>query len=790
MIPGVVLFCMNTCMAQSIDDSLAAKFIQYQQDHLREKIYVHTDKDLYLAGETIWFKLYIADAFFHKPLPVSIIAYVEVIGPNRQPVLQTAIDIASATGYGSFTVPSSIASGNYTVRAYTSWMKNYSDAFFFSRSISIINTLTGSLPKNTINKPDTITANFYPEGGNLVYGLSSRVAFRLTNKYGETVAGNGVITGAKNDTLVQFRTLQDGTGSFYFTPHKNSNYKVLLNTGGIYYKANLPAVYDEGYTMELHEDTGKNQLQVTISTNIKNTGNVYLLAHTRQVLKASQRAAINTDGKAVFYIDEKLLGDGIAHIMIFNGKKQPVCERLFFKQPLHRATAVISTNKELYSTREEVSAAISVKDEKDVALQANMSASVFLLDSLQRAPRENIATYFLLTSELKNKIDDPSLFFDNNSSLTKQTIDHIMLTNGWSRFKWEDIFTSNDKCFYYLPEKEGRVIKARLISRNSGQPVQNVANYLSVPGKNFVLSNAVSDDMGAMNFILTPTHQRNEMIFHSTLKGDSNYMFDISDYYSRIDDLLPAGVLDIRPGLKNDLQQRGIYMQVENSFAIEKKHRWIGEAPWDTTLFYGYPDKEYKLDDYTRFLTMEEVLKEYVSEVSIKKQGEQFSLRVKERTQGTFFDNDPLVLIDGVPVQDAGKMIKFDPLKIRSIDVVASRYFQGTQVYDGIVSFKTYEGDLAGYELDPNDMVVEYSAIQKKQEFYQPVYNNAELKKSRLPDFRNVLSWEPDINLAGNGTAEIKFYTSDCTGQFLVFLQGLSKNGLPINATKLINVVP
>jgi hypothetical protein len=142
-----------------------------------------------------------------------------------------------------------------------------------------------------------------------------------------------------------------------------------------------------------------------------------------------------------------------------------------------------------------------------------------------------------------------------------------------------------------------------------------------------------------------------------------------------------------------------------------------------------------------------------------------------------------------MPVFDAGRIIKFDPLKIKSIDVTSSKYFHNAHEYDGIVSFKTYEGDLAGYELDPNTVVVEYNAIQKQQEFYKPVYESMEQKKSRVPDFRNVLSWEPEINSLKDGTAKISFYTSGCTGQFLIFLQGLSAGGLPISAMKKITVL-
>jgi hypothetical protein len=292
-----------------------------------------------------------------------------------------------------------------------------------------------------------------------------------------------------------------------------------------------------------------------------------------------------------------------------------------------------------------------------------------------------------------------------------------------------------------------------------------------------------------VNFIFTGAYQRNEMILQAVSPADSHYTFEVEPYYYPVHTLSRPALLDITSRYKNSLQQRSTYMQVENSFAIDRKRLTVESIEKDTTVFYGHAAKQYRLDDYTRFLTMEEVLREYISEVTVRKAGGHFNFRVKDNATGIFFDNAPLTLIDGVPVNDADKMMAFDPLKLRSVDVVAGRYFHHTQVYEGIVSFKTYNGDLGGYELDTDNVVIEYNALQRQQEFYQPVYDTEEKKKSRLPDFRNVLSWLPQISFSGN-TAFFDFYTSGCTGTFLVFLQGLSENGLPIAATKTIEVLP
>lgn len=767
--------------------SLQQKFTDFQQQHLQEKIYLHTDKDFYLAGETIWFKAYIMDAFFHRPLPLSSIVYVEVIDRNKKPVIQTAIDISKsqAAGSGSFIIPSSLPSDKYTLRAYTNWMKNQSDAFFFFRHISIVNTFAASLSGIIATQPDTLSINLYPEGGNLVDGLPARVAFKMTHKNGSAFNGTGTVS--LGDTVIKFAAAANGTGSFYYIPQKNTPCKIALDNNNLTCNVNWPKIYDKGYVLRLNGQP--NEIKLQVQTNIPRAGTVYLLVHTRQVLKLFKKAAVDANGFADFIIPPADIGDGISHFILLNEKQQPVCERLFFKLPVHYAAAGISTDKEKYAVREPVKVAVDVKDEAGKPVKANLSASVFLLDSLQKHPAENIVTYLMLTSELGDRIDDPLQYFAGSDPSSKEMLDNIMLVNGWRRFRWEDIENNSEPCLAYLPEKEGQVIKARVINRKNGQPAVNTACFLSVPGERFTLCNAVTNDNGMVNFIFTRAYQRNEMILQAVSPADSHYTFEVEPYYYPVHTLSRPALLDITSRYKNSLQQRSTYMQVENSYAIDRKRLTVESIEKDTTVFYGHAAKQYRLDDYTRFLTMEEVLREYISEVTVRKAGGHFNFRVKDKATGIFFDNAPLTLIDGVPVNDADKMMAFDPLKLRSVDVVAGRYFHHTQAYEGIVSFKTYNGDLGGYELDTDNVVIEYNALQRQQEFYQPVYDTEEKKKSRLPDFRNVLSWLPQINFTGN-TAFFDFYTSGCTGTFLVFLQGLSENGLPIAAMKKIEVLP
>ena len=85
---------------------------------------------------------------------------------------------------------------------------------------------------------------------------------------------------------------------------------------------------------------------------------------------------------------------------------------------------------------------------------------------------------------------------------------------------------------------------------------------------------------------------------------------------------------------------------------------------------------------------------------------------------------------------------------------------------------------MGGFELDPKAVVLDYEGMQLQREFYSPVYQTADQQKSRLPDFRNVLYWAPDVNTDASGKAMVSFYTSDKTGKYITVMQGLTADGL------------
>jgi hypothetical protein len=180
----LVCFTLNS-YGQSDYTIINQQFDKYSQNTLQEKIYAHTDKNIYLAGELLWFKLYNVDADFHELMDVSKVAYVEVLNKDHTPVVQAKIALNQGIGSGSVELPVDINTGNYFFRVYTNWMKNFDADFYFEKPISIINTLKNDGTVENVTAQNKYDIQFVPEGGNLVDSNDRNVGLRVVDATGK-----------------------------------------------------------------------------------------------------------------------------------------------------------------------------------------------------------------------------------------------------------------------------------------------------------------------------------------------------------------------------------------------------------------------------------------------------------------------------------------------------------------------------------------------------------------------------------------------------------------------------
>ncbi|MEO8820454.1 MAG: hypothetical protein ABI267_01175 [Ginsengibacter sp.] len=777
LLSGISLFAQTNSV-----DRMVSSFENYTQNHLQEKVYLHTDRSYYLCGEILWFKAYLEDAKNNKPLSLSKVVYVELLNKSHDPVLQTKIGIKDGNGNGSFSLPLSLETGNYELRAYTNWMKNDSVSHFFRKMITVVNT-TQNLDTTMVHSHYKYSAEFFPEGGNLVTGLKSLVAFKINDNYGNGVVGSGVIIDQSNDTIAHFQTAHSGMGNFLFTPETGKNYHAVISiTGDSSITENLPNAYSGGYIMHL-DDEG-NSIKITVNSSNQNSSGIYLIGTTRQQIDFSKSSKIE-NGNASFSINKSDLKDGIAQITLFNENRRPVCERLYFKRPSKKLLIDAKADKQNYNKRNAVNIGLSTSDGSSNPLAGNLSVSVYRLDSLHQPENGNIFTYLWLSSDIKGYIENPDYYFENDNPETNKALDNLLLTQGWRTFDWNSLSSGSAASFAYMPENQGPIITGKITDEATGQPAANVLVYLSIPGRRVQLYGCMSNEEGLVHFNMENFYGASQIVLQTNTKEDSIYHLQIFSPFSEQYAVANIPVLTVSEENTDNLEASNLHMEIENAYhqnSLEK----LQPLMIDTLPFYQKPFKTYLLDNYTRFTTMEEVMREYVAEVNVVKKQKHYHFNTFNE-RGFELENlqpsekimtkDPLVMLDGVPVFDIDKIIAYDPLKVQKLEVVASRYIWGPIQADGIVSFTTYKGDLPGYSLNPHDVILDYNGLQRQRIFYSPDYSTDKAMQSRLPDFRDVLYWSPNINTDAKGKGQISFYTGDIPGKYLVEVQGIAADG-------------
>ncbi len=743
----------------------------------QERVYVRTDKPQYLAGEIIWFQVYGMEALSYKPSGLSKVAYVELLDRNSKPVLQAKVSLSKRGGEGSFYLPTNLRTDHYLLRAYTSLMRNEKTPHFYETPIGVTNTVSIT---PTADRIDSLSAaiDFYPEGGQLLQGYQSTIAFKVTGKDGRGANATGVLLNAKGDTLTQFQTHRFGIGRFSFTPQANETYRVRVQLeNGRMLTQNIPAAVATGYLLNV-TTTGGSGLQVRAAT----TGPGELLtvvAHTRTGVRQAVQLQTGNNAEATAKLERSRLAPGINFITLFNSQQQPVAERLVFVRPDTKLNADLSLSKNQFTKRDKVILGVTATGQQATD-SINYSIAVYQVPVNTGLDVASIQTYRWLQDDLLGAIESPGYYFSGDAGVEEAT-DNLLLTQGWRRFAWTP---GGNTPWKHMPEVGGHLIGGRVMNKTTGQPVGSILCYLSAPAVPYSFQAARSNSEGYVFFEVNNYYGPGEVVMKVVSDSMSKYRIDVINPFAedRSIQQLPLVVLDKKQ--EEALVRRSVAMQAQNLFLADSLRHFLSPALRDTLPFYGKAEYVYKMDDYKRFSTVEETFREYVFPTTISMRNGKPNIVVHDGLYGQAYDENVLVLLDGIPLADHNKIFGYDPIKLKRLDVVTRRYVLGAAAFSGIVSFETYKGKFDAFDLDPSVIMVDYEGLQLRREFYAPDYAKAGTTGNRLPDMRTTLQWIPSQVIPASGKSEIQFYTSDQKGRFVAVLEGLSDSGQTIMAAR------
>lgn len=339
----------------------------------------------------------------------------------------------------------------------------------------------------------------------------------------------------------------------------------------------------------------------------------------------------------------------------------------------------------------------------------------------------------------------------------------------------------------YFPETSGLVLYGR------SEQVSPSGLKLSIKGQAARIYTPLFLDSVNFAIQLPPRAKYEDLVFWSSKKDGVKVTpypaFDGRPFNDSIrTPTFDRATIEFIEGQSLNMQVSNLYQDYNHIHGRPDSLKEVGRP------FYGTPDFKYDLDDYTRFPKMEEVFREYVNKVSIRKKAGYSQLYVWDQysndqsiANNIYFGQPALVLIDGMPVGSVDSLMTIDPLRIKSIEVLNKRYFIGEEEFYGIVNLMSYEEDFTGMEPFFDLELVSYDGIDPTNSFHHPDHGSAS-KKSKIPDRRNTLYWNNQVIIKDN-MKELKFYAADVAGDYQVVVKGQTADGRLINGKKKITVL-
>ena len=782
--------------AQNPDSSLNVLATQFPQ----EKIYIHYDKDYYVAGETIWFKAYLYSD--NKPSNLSSNFYLQFTDDKGRLISSKKLPLLGAVAKGNIDIPDTLPQGNYYIRALTPYMLNFDEDFIYKKNVFIFRSGSTS-PTGTV-EPRNISLQFFPESGHLVDGLLSSVAFKAVDQWGIPVMVNGAIKTEEGTTVAPFKSYHDGMGKVQFKPQAGKKYSAEIEVNGGMRGYPLPPVQPSGINLKIQDEKGGKLFQLSRSEKNKELfGTLRLLVQMNNRIVYDNEIEFEDYPSVKGHLITDSLPSGILHFTVFNENGMPLAERLaFVNNGEYISPASISVVQQGLDKK--------AKNELEIIFPEGIqrSASVSVTDAsgtTGSSGLDNIWSSFLLTGDLKGYVHNPAWYFQPQTDSIKMALDNLMLTHGWSRFSWIKILSNE------FPVK--KINDGNLISL-SGVVKENKDKEPYTGGKlNFYLEAEDSTSQAYLanvdangRFTLDSIFFRGKAkLFYaytnSQDKPRASIMIPDQNITGMSVEMIPADIfksgkqLSVIPG-NEELRHRTEFIK-SGQYDIKELQRVTVRTNTNRKPIDEVNEK------YTTgvFRAMGKENLDVINDPSNDKSMNVVDY-IKNRIQTLELQGNRFVNRKNFSLMTGAKWFVQAFLNESPVDVSLLR----TLRMDKIALVKFYEAGFVGVSSGaPGGAVVVYTKDQSEEEpkidkleyvklngysvikeFYNPDYSVAAVK----PDFidnRTTLYWNPDV-YTDMETKKVKlnFYNNDISKKFRVVVEGFDAAGKLIRVEKLV----
>lgn len=816
-------FCCQNVTAQSKNE-VAQNFEQVVsslQKHAdinpQEKIHIHFDKPSYNRGDTAWFKIYLVNALGNRLSSISKVVYVDVQKPDGK-IHKLLLPVNAGMANGQLLLSDSIyREGTYKLRAYTQWMRNESTDYFFNYPLVISgvksyqNNIATRFTENkngvqtdpkdtstnriaTSGQENILSLNFFPEGGSLVNGIRSKIAFKAVGYNGLSRPVKGYIMNNLGERVATFESMHAGMGVFALVPQSGSSYIAILEDGQQF---KLPTALENGFVLSVNRATNQEVL-----VSIRRTASMETHKEIRVIVQANgqvqEAVKLPMNSNAItFSIPATKIAEGINQITLFSATNQPLAERLIFEQKKPAVTK-LESDRTVYNTRE----AVKLKFDNGLGIVGAYSVAIVKADKITLSEEEilSIRANLLLKSGLRGNIENPNFYFSDTSTATESALDILMLSQGWRRFTWDDIMSPKVKQPKYLAQK-GIDISGKVLNKDGDKPFANTKISLLV-SKELLFLDTITNSEGFFSFNNLQLGDSVEVILKASSEKDRKNVKIILHQLDEMEiliDTLDKSPLNIHVDtlLKSHLPNNTLYETINTGKIVQGTTLQTVEISSKRKALeikgsiypFAAPPPDYTLgaDKLQEIVSLEGYLTGRFGGLTVRQneiwgRGPVFDDKVGRSP--VYREGPMAILLNGTKIPDLSGI---NPRTLTGVQIIKGgviavnmatslMLLEGTTNY-GIV-FLTMNGIPGKYikaNPAPGLLRISVSGYSYAREFYAPNYEIEE--KMEINDFRPTLFWKPDIITAEDGKTEFSFYTSDEKGKYQITLEGIAANG-------------
>ena len=781
-------------------EDIADRLKAFNKVHPTEKVYLHFDKPYYASGDTIYFKAYVTDGERHFLSDNSGVLHLDLINSKSKIDQSIKLQLTNGIAWADIALPDSLQTGKYRLRAWTK-LTLYDSCSYFEKTISV-GSLAGLKPPQSAQVPSLgqnskADLQFFPEGGELVAGINSQVAFKAIDTNGLGINLKGVVFDSENRQVTTFASSHLGMGSFSITPKASESYHAQVTYfDGSTDEIPLPKTSNNGITLSVNTDSLQKatlKLEANQAFFAENKNKAFALVIYSGGVATTISCTLDSSVMS-FDLVKRRLFTGVNIVTLFTAKNEPIAERIFFIQNQDLLTLNIDLDKKTYHTRDKVGLKLIAKTRADSASIGNFSIAVTDKSKvpIDEDNESTILSNLLLTSDLKGDIESPNYYFtaDSSRSFRKQKeLDIVMMTHGYRRFSWKQVLSLNTS--HPQVQKEKGIEIAGTVTTLLGKPIAKSTVSL-IPKLGGPILYQQTDENGNFKFDSLAFSDSTEFFLSATNEVGKS---DVKIAYKQDFTVLP---------LSGSTSYKIDTAFLMTSYLVNHK------AQWDDYAKYGWPKGHILNEVKIRAIKTNDHYKSssllgpgHADQVmhadEIEKIGGMLSTSLEGKLHGVTLINggkgavawltSDLHLIHGSPmliVIDGANMGKAYPIdNIRSSDVetvevlrFASASIYGSEGGNGVLVITTKQGKgLQSKDIPSTGILpITVKGFYRAREFYAPKYE-ANLPSNPRPDLRSTIYWNPAVVTDKDGNANFEFYSADAPGTYRVVVEGIDNKG-------------